>query len=130
MLTRLYLNQNLAETTICGNCVVSVEYVYRHFFKCPRYESCRITLSQSKWNKLLFVKIYEKVLCFLLKPVSYYIFSLFFVCIFPIVWVLLSILNILLFQFVHFDLMQNSYNATAKFHSVYHTEKNIVWLTD
>lgn len=40
-------NHGLTATATCVNCVDSVEDAYNYFFKCPRYESCRITLFQA-----------------------------------------------------------------------------------
>lgn len=40
-------NHGLSETAMCGNCANSVEDVYHYFFKCPKYESCMITLFQA-----------------------------------------------------------------------------------
>lgn len=40
-------NHGLTATATCVNCVDSVEDAYNYFFKCPKYESCRITLFQA-----------------------------------------------------------------------------------
>lgn len=46
-------NHGLSETAMCGNCANSVEDVYHYFFKCHKYESCRITLFQAIKNIII-----------------------------------------------------------------------------
>lgn len=43
-------NHGLAETAMCGNSVDSVEVhiIARTFFKCPKYESFKMSLFQAK----------------------------------------------------------------------------------